>query len=77
MRCVRSILDTVATMDRFLHAERFRQGKVQPRNSTVDIRAVTSDLSHQLSHQAKDKGVELTFEFKDGSTGFTDKDLLA
>jgi len=53
----RSILDTVATMDRFLHAERFRQGKVQPRNSTVDIRAVTSDLSHQLSHQAKDKGV--------------------
>ncbi|HSV13754.1 MAG TPA: sensor histidine kinase, partial [Tepidisphaeraceae bacterium] len=73
----RSILDTVATMDRFLHAERFRQGKVQPKNSTVDLRAVTADLSHQLSHQAKEKGIDLDFKFKNGSVAHTDKDLLA
>jgi signal transduction histidine kinase len=75
----RSILDTVATMDRFLHAERFRQGKVQPRNTTVEFHAVLDDISHQLVHQAKEKGVELRFEFENvgnGIVAFTDKDLL-
>jgi len=73
----RSILDTVATMDRFLHAERFRQGKVQPRNTTVSLRAVLDDLLHQLSHVAKEKGLELRVEGADNITAFTDKDLLA
>jgi signal transduction histidine kinase len=75
----RSILDTVATMDRFLHAERFRQGKVQPRNTTVEFHAVLDDISHQLNHQAKEKGIDLRFEFENGGKGikaFTDKDLI-
>jgi signal transduction histidine kinase len=72
----RSILDTVATMDRFLHAERFRQGKVQAKNSDIDLHEVLGDMSHQLVHQAKEKGIELRFEFQDGAAAYTDKDLL-
>jgi signal transduction histidine kinase len=34
----RSIFETIATMDRFLHAERFRKGKVQVRPSKVNLR---------------------------------------
>jgi signal transduction histidine kinase len=73
----RSILDTVATMDRFLHAERFRQGKVQVRNTTVSLRALLNDLSHHFAHTARDKGLELRIEGADDITAFTDKDLLA
>ena len=72
----RSILDTVATMDRFLHAERFRQGKVQPHKTTLDLRAVLGDMSHQLVHQAREKGINFKIEFDDGGNLFTDKDLL-
>lgn len=72
----RSILDTVATMDRFLHAERFRQGKVQPHNTTVDVRQVLHDMSTQFDYQARDKGVELKLDVKEPSRTFTDKDLL-
>jgi signal transduction histidine kinase len=73
----RSILDTVATMDRFLHAERFRQGKVQPHNTTVDVCHVLHDLSTQFTYQARDKGIELNLDIRDGVTTITDKDLLA
>jgi signal transduction histidine kinase len=51
----RSILETVSTMDRFLHAERFRKGKVQVKPATVNLKAVVSDVVAQFSYQAKDK----------------------
>lgn len=73
----RSILDTVSTMDRFLHAERFRQGKVQPRNTTVQLHPLLNELAHQFAHQAKAKGLELKIEGPAGICAFTDKDLLS
>jgi signal transduction histidine kinase len=73
----RSILDTVATMDRFLHAERFRQGKVQPRNAMVDIKSLLKDLSHQFAYQAKDKGIQLDVDCSASAQTFSDKDLLS
>jgi signal transduction histidine kinase len=72
----RSILDTVGTMDRFLQAEQFRQGKVQPRNTTVDLKKLLSDLAVQYRYQAKAKGLELNVILSDGNTTFTDRDLL-
>ncbi len=72
----RSILDTVATMDRFLHAERFRQGKVQPKNVTVKLQAVIQDLVGQIGYQAKAKNLELKAIVTDGISVVTDRDLL-
>ena len=72
----RSIMDTVGTMDRFLNAERFRAGKVQPRLSTVDLRFVLSDVMAGFAYHCKDKGVHLQFDIPAGITVVTDKDLL-
>jgi signal transduction histidine kinase len=73
----RSIMDTVGTMDRFLHAELFRAGKVTPRTSTVDLRMVLSDVLAQFTYLARDKGVQLRVEIPTGVAVVTDKDLLA
>lgn len=72
----RSILDTVGTMDRFLHAERFRQGKVQPRNTTVDLRLLLSDLGAQFAHTAREKGLTVRVDVPAGLSVTSDKDLL-
>ena len=58
----RSILETVATMDRFLHAERFRKGKVQVKPETVNLQAVVCDVVAQFAYQAKDKDLDLHCE---------------
>jgi signal transduction histidine kinase len=55
----RSILETVATMDRFLHAERFRKGKVQARLVPVNLKAVINDAVTQYAYQARDKDLEV------------------
>jgi signal transduction histidine kinase len=72
----RSILDTVGTMDRFLHAEQFRQGKVQPRNSTVDLHRLAADLQLQFTYQAKAKSLELQSSAAPGMSIHTDRDLV-
>ena len=72
----RSIMDTVGTMDRFLHAERFRSGKVQPRLTTMDLRYVLSDVMAGFAYLSKDKGVQLQFDIPAGQVVVTDKDLL-
>jgi signal transduction histidine kinase len=72
----RSIMDTVGTMDRFLHAERFRAGKVQPRITTMDLRYVLSDVMSGFAYLCKDKGVHLEFDIPTGRSVVTDKDLL-
>jgi signal transduction histidine kinase len=47
----RSILETVGTMDRFLHAERFRQGKVQVRPAPIDLAALAQEVTGQFAYQ--------------------------
>ncbi len=72
----RSIMDTVGTMDRFLHAERFRAGKVQPRLATLDLRYVLKDVTASIAYLCKDKGVDLQFDIPAGTSVVTDRDLL-
>jgi signal transduction histidine kinase len=72
----RSIFETIGTMDRFLHAERFRKGKVQVRPSRVNLRHLLMDVTAHFAYQAKDKSVELTFDAPTDSSVVSDKDLL-
>lgn len=55
----RSLLETVATMDRFLYAERFRKGKIQVRPSPVNLRHLLAECVAHFSYQAKEKQVEI------------------
>jgi signal transduction histidine kinase len=71
-----SILDTVSTMDRFLHAERFRQGKVQPHNTTVQLSQVLSDLQLTYRHQAESKGIRFIVSDAAKSVAYTDREIL-
>lgn len=72
----RSILDTVSIMDRFLHAERFRQGKVQPHNTTIALPAFLRDVVSNFIHLAKAKGIDVVADISLPESAFTDKDIL-
>ena len=72
----RSIFETVGTMDRFLHAERFRKGKVQVKPSRVDLGHVMAEVSTQYSYQAKDKNLDLQIDRSEPCQSITDRELL-
>jgi signal transduction histidine kinase len=72
----RSILDTVATMDRFLHAERFRKGKVQVHPARVDLNELAGDVAGQYSYHAKAKQIEIRTEIPAGAAVMSDRDLI-
>ncbi|MEO6434884.1 MAG: HAMP domain-containing sensor histidine kinase, partial [Tepidisphaeraceae bacterium] len=72
----RSILETVGTMDRFLHAERFRNGKVQVRPAKVSLLSLVSEIVGQFSYHAKDKRLELKHDVPDGAVITSDRELL-
>ena len=73
----RSLMETVATMDRFLHAERFRKGKVQVKPGKVHLKPLLSEAASQLSYQAKDKGIELRVDAPQDCTIISDRELLS
>ncbi|HEY7120781.1 MAG TPA: HAMP domain-containing sensor histidine kinase [Tepidisphaeraceae bacterium] len=73
----RNILDTVATMDRFLKAEQLRSGRVAPRLADVDLRELVQDLGTQFRHQAAAKGIQVTIDAGDDGIIRSDRELLA
>jgi signal transduction histidine kinase len=72
----RSIFETIGTMDRFLHAERFRKGKVQVRPMRVNLKHLLAEIVAHFSYLAKDKSVELRIDVPADSDIISDKDLL-
>ncbi len=72
----RSLLETVATMDRFLHAERFRKGKVQVRPAQIVFKRLLNECVSHFSYQAKEKNVELRVDVPDDLSIESDKELL-
>jgi signal transduction histidine kinase len=72
----RSIFETIGTMDRFLHAERFRKGKVQVRPNRVELSTVIAEVATQFSYQAKDKSLELQVDRSQPCQAVTDRELL-
>ena len=72
----RSIFETIGTMDRFLHAERFRKGKVVAKAMKVNLRHLLMEVVAHSSYLARDKSVELKVEAATDSEVTSDKDLL-
>jgi len=73
----RSLLETVGTMDRFLHAERFRKGKVELKPGDVHVKPMLVEAASQFSYQAKDKGLDLRIEAPTDCTITSDRELLS
>jgi signal transduction histidine kinase len=72
----KSIHQTIATMDRFLHAERFRKGKVQVKPAEINLAGVLQEVGALFAYQAKDKGVDLQVEACEPCRAVTDKELV-
>jgi signal transduction histidine kinase len=73
----RSILETVSTMDRFLHAERFRKGKVQVRPAQIDVKRLVNEVATHFAYQAKDKNLKVVQDVADGAVIVSDKELVS
>ena len=73
----RSIFETIGTMDRFLHAERFRKGKVQVKPGRVDLTHLIAEVSTQFAYQARDKNLSLEAERGRPCEAVTDRELVA
>jgi signal transduction histidine kinase len=72
----RSLLETVATMDRFLHAERFRKGKVQVRNVPLNLKNICDEIIAHFIYQAQEKGLQLEAQVAGDVTVVSDRELL-
>ena len=72
----RSLYETVGTMDRFLHAERFRKGRVQVRPARLNVQASLSEHAAHFAYQARDKGLELKVDVPADCQVVTDRELL-
>ncbi|HET6249475.1 MAG TPA: HAMP domain-containing sensor histidine kinase, partial [Tepidisphaeraceae bacterium] len=72
----RSLLETVATMDRFLHAERFRKGKIQVRPARVNLRSLMQEIAAHFTYQARDKKLKLVVDVPQDLSIISDKELL-
>ena len=73
----RSLLETVGTMDRFLHAERFRKGKVQLKPGTIYLRPLLDEIVAHSAYQAKEKGLDVQVDAPSDCTITSDRELLS
>jgi signal transduction histidine kinase len=73
----RNILDTVATMDRFLRAEQLRSGKVVAKRSPVNLSLLLNELGAQFRHQAVAKGLRFVVDAGDDGIVQTDREILS
>jgi signal transduction histidine kinase len=72
----RSILDTVGAMERFLHAERFRRGKVEVKPSPINLEQVIPEMVLQFAEPARKKGIEIVADTTGCSTINSDRELV-
>ena len=73
----RSMLDTVATMDRFLSAERLRRGKMPVTLAPVHLPSLLHDVIKTFSYQAKERGLHLQVDAPEHCNITSDRDLLS
>jgi len=72
----RSLLETISTMDRFLHAERFRKGKVQVHPARLDLNDVCNEIVAHFIYQAQEKGLKLEANGAPDAVVVSDRELL-
>lgn len=73
----RSLLETISTMDRFLHAERFRKGKVQVHATPLDLKDLCDEIVAHFIYQAQEKGLKLEAKGASDAVVVSDRELLA
>jgi signal transduction histidine kinase len=73
----RSIFETIGTMDRFLHAERFRKGKVQVKPAKLELGNLIAETAAQSAYQARDKGLDLQVDRSEPCPAVTDRELVS
>ena len=71
-----SILDTVATMDRILYAERFRSGRVVARPAPFDLAAAVRDLLVPFARPAAARSVRLVADLPPTLPVVADRELV-
>lgn len=72
----RGVLDTVATMDRFLNAERMRRGKMPVKVEPVRLDHLIADLVKGLSYQLREHQVQLHTDIAPDAEVKSDPDLI-
>jgi signal transduction histidine kinase len=72
----RGVLDTVATMDRFLSAERMRRGKMPVKVEQVHLERLIKDLTRGLAYQLREHQAELKVVVAPGALVQSDPDLI-
>lgn len=72
----RSMLETVATMDRFLHAERLRRGKMPVRIGEVDLNELLAHVVRNASYQLTDHKSRVELDVGEPATIQGDRDAL-
>lgn len=73
----RSMLDTVATMDRFLHAERLRRGKMPVRIAELDLRELLASVVRNAQHQLSEHKSTVELDLAEPTKMDGDRDALA
>jgi signal transduction histidine kinase len=72
----RSMLDTVATMDRFLHAERLRRGKMPVKVGPVNVKMLLDDIARSFAYHAKERKTAIEVVAPANHVEVSDRDLL-
>ena len=72
----RSMLETVATMDRFLHAERLRRGKMPVKIGEVDLRDLLAHVVRNAGYQLSEHRSRVELDVAEPSTIQADRDAL-
>lgn len=73
----RAMLDTVATMERFLHAERLRRGKVPIRIEEIDLAALFEEQRRRCAPQLSEGRMNLIVRIEGPAVIRSDRELLA
>jgi signal transduction histidine kinase len=72
----RSVLDSVATMDRFVFAHRLGRGKHEAKFQPMSLKSVVNDVVTNLKSAASERGTELTVDIDKDCTLDSDRDLV-
>lgn len=73
----RSMLETVATMDRFLHAERLRRGKFPVHLAALDLRELLASVVRNAHHQLTEHKSQVDLDIAEPSKIQGDRDAVA
>src|SRR5438270_1517251 len=72
----RAVLDSVATMDRFVFAHRLSRGKHHARYGRFAIKPMVADLVSHLSHAAGERSVTFESKVADAVAVSSDRDMV-